>query len=59
MKPRFDGGKKMKMTQLEFQRITSYLMEELVENTERDWDTKHEILCEELINDFDIEFEDK
>lgn len=49
----------MKMTQLEFQRITSYLMEELVENTERDWDTKHEILCEELVNDFDIEFEDE
>ena len=49
----------MKMTQLEFRRITSYLMEELVENTERDWDTKYEILCEELINDFDIEFEDK
>lgn len=49
----------MKMKLIEFQRITSYLMEQLVEDTERDWDTKHEILCEELINDFDIEFEDK
>lgn len=49
----------MKMTKSEFQRITSYLMEQLVEDTERDMDTKHEILCEELINDFDIEFIDK
>lgn len=48
----------MKMTLAEFQRITSYLMAELVEDTERDWDTKHEILCEELVNDFDIEFEE-
>lgn len=46
---------KMKITQLEFQRVTSYLMEELVENTERDWDSKYEILCEELVNVFDIE----
>lgn len=48
----------MKITQSEFQRITSYLMDELVENTERDWDSKYEILCEELVNDFEIEFED-
>lgn len=48
----------MKMTLAEFQRITSYLMAELVEDTKRDYDTKHEILCEELINDFEIEFED-
>ena len=48
----------MEMTFLEFQRITSYLMEQLVEDTERDWDTKHEILCEELVNDFDIELVD-
>ncbi len=48
----------MKMTLTEFQRITSYLMAELVEDTERDYDTKHEILCEGLINDFDIEFEE-
>ena len=49
----------MKMSRIEFARITSYLMAELVENTERDWDTKMEILCEELVNDFDIEFEDQ
>lgn len=49
----------MKMTQLEFQRITSYLMEELVENIERDWDSKYEILCEELMNSFDIELVDE
>lgn len=49
----------MKMTQLEFQRITSYLMEELVENIERDWDSKYEILCEELINVFDIKLIDE
>lgn len=48
----------MKMTLAEFQRITSYLMAELVEDMERDYDTKYEILCEELINDFDIEFEE-
>ena len=48
----------MKMTLAEFQRIISYLMTELVEDTERDYDTKHEILCEELVNDFDIEFEE-
>ena len=48
----------MKMKLIEFQRIISYLMEQLVEDTERDWDTKHEILCEELVNDFDIEFVD-
>lgn len=49
----------MKMKLTEFQRITSYLMEQLVEDTERDWDAKHEILCEELINDFDLEMESK
>ena len=48
----------MKYKKIEFQRIISYLMAELVENTERDWDTKCEILVEELINDFDIELED-
>ena len=49
----------MEMTQLEFQRITSYLMEELVENTERDWDSKYEILSEELVNVFDIKLVDE
>lgn len=48
----------MKMKSIEFQRITSYLMAELVEDTKRDYDTKYEILCEELVNDFEIEFED-
>ena len=48
----------MKMKRIEFQRIVSYLMENLVEDEERDYDTKEEILCEELVNDFDIEFED-
>ena len=47
----------MKMQRIEFQRIVSYLMENVVEDTERDIDTKEQILCEELINDFDIEFE--
>lgn len=49
----------MKIKLKEFQRITDYLMAELVEDTERDYDTKHEILCETLINEFDIEFDDE
>ena len=48
----------MKMKMIEFQRIVSYLMENLVEDTERDYDTKEQILCEELVNSFDVEFED-
>ena len=48
----------MKITRAEFARITSYLMDELVEDTKRDYDTKYEILCEEFVNSFDIEFEE-
>lgn len=43
------------MTLAEVERI---LMAEPVEDTERDYDIKHEILCEELVNDFDVEFEE-
>ena len=46
----------MEMSRLEFQRVVSYLMENVVEDTERDYDTKEQILCEELVNSFDVEF---
>ena len=47
----------MKMERIELQRIVSYLMDNLVDDTERDRDTKEQILVEELVNSFDIEFD--
>ena len=43
------------MTLAEVKRI---LMAEPAEDTERDYDIKYEILCGELVNDFDVEVEE-